>query len=267
VCVCVSSDLLRGYYCDVHVFHETDIPLPSPPLPSPFSSFSLSLSPPPSIPSALQQADDFVNILRTFQEVETYFARKNQLLHDCQRQAEQQLQFSADPERRERQRGGAYDLEDAQLLDHDWKSYVAERTEALSAVVDEKLQQRQADAVRSLEREVWNVNHSGEVMPGDEDEDIIEAGAVVSDTCPLTMEELQDPVKCQQCNHTYSRAAIVNYIGRRHGRECPVAACHVVVSVSQLVPDREAIVRLKNKRQHAKDEPMEDADEWDATQN
>jgi len=73
--------------------------------------------------------------------------------------------------------------------------------------------------------------------------------------CPLTFVLLEDPVRCTDCGHRYSKDAVEKYIRMKsshRGRvaaRCPVAGCSATLileprSASNLEPDDESIVAL-----------------------
>lgn len=61
------------------------------------------------------------------------------------------------------------------------------------------------------------------------DEDIAVSQSQVNFTCPLTQDEMVNPVKNKKCQHYYDEEAILNLIKNRHNQKkkcrCPVVGC------------------------------------------
>nr|GME03328.1 E3 SUMO-protein ligase MMS21 [Ipomoea batatas] len=82
--------------------------------------------------------------------------------------------------------------------------------------------------LRQFREAVWSVHHSGQPMPGEEQEDIIMTSLehnLLNVTCPLigkSVTELVDPVRSMDCKHIYEKKAIMQHIKKSGGR-CPVA--------------------------------------------
>lgn len=63
----------------------------------------------------------------------------------------------------------------------------------------------------------------------DSDEDLVIEGEVHSFTCPLSLEPLSEPFTSRKCNHTFQKAAIVEWLGRSHVQKiCPQTGCSQV---------------------------------------
>ncbi|EKG11470.1 Zinc finger MIZ-type protein [Macrophomina phaseolina MS6] len=106
----------------------------------------------------------------------------------------------------------------------------------------------------------------------DSDDDIVVASERISTKCPLTLQELKDPVTSAKCPHTFERAAISelfrrsnaftggsNARGARSGQrtvQCPVGGCDKMLTQQDLRQD-ESLIR-KIRRIQKRREEMED---------
>ncbi|XP_077990491.1 E3 SUMO-protein ligase NSE2-like [Glandiceps talaboti] len=86
--------------------------------------------------------------------------------------------------------------------------------------------------VEEMRTKLWQVKHPGETEPSmanerdNMDEDLVMSQAPVITKCPITQQELVDPVKNKICDHNYERKAILHHMsGGRGRRKCPVAGC------------------------------------------
>lgn len=72
-----------------------------------------------------------------------------------------------------------------------------------------------------------------------QDDDGLEISSRVSLICPITHQQLVQPMKNPRCGHVYSMNAIQALQGRGgYNIECPVAGCGSVVVMNSLTPDR-----------------------------
>jgi len=115
----------------------------------------------------------------------------------------------------------------------------------------------QAPEMQRFEREVWNVRHEGEPMPGEEEEDVYVAGAVglKNQKCPVSMQSvlgLEDPVAAA-CGHIYDRQSVVAYLGSvgagRGQAKCALAGCRGVVKLANLRSCAEDVARERKRLQ------------------
>ncbi|KAF2453774.1 zinc-finger of the MIZ type in Nse subunit-domain-containing protein [Lineolata rhizophorae] len=114
----------------------------------------------------------------------------------------------------------------------------------------------------------------------DDDMDIEVARERISTKCPLTLQELVDPVTSRKCPHTFERSAIMNMInssgmraGGSHARgardgervvQCPVPGCSKMLLKSDLFADpllQRRIRRIQEARRQS--DEFEDEDEDD----
>jgi len=96
--------------------------------------------------------------------------------------------------------------------------------------------------------------------PGDssDDDDDIEVGGVTQDyKCPLTLTPLQDPLTSKVCKHSFSGAAIREYLSRGVKR-CPAAGCNKRVTLADLREDKALERKVK---EHARREAMRAEDD------
>jgi len=91
-----------------------------------------------------------------------------------------------------------------------------------------------------------------------DDDDDIEIGGVTQDyKCPLTLTPLQDPMTSKLCKHSFSGAAIREYLS--HGvKRCPAAGCNKKITLADLKADK----ALERKaKEHARRVEMNAEDE------
>ncbi|KAM9851712.1 E3 SUMO-protein ligase NSE2 isoform 1-T2 [Aulostomus maculatus] len=90
------------------------------------------------------------------------------------------------------------------------------------------------------------------------DADIAVTQTQVNFTCPLTQEDMVNPVKNKKCTHLYEEGAILSLIRKRHSNKkkccCPVVGCgNTDVKESDLIPDQNLKRRIQNhKRQNSR---------------
>jgi E3 SUMO-protein ligase NSE2 len=88
---------------------------------------------------------------------------------------------------------------------------------------------------------------SGEPAPGlisrealvDEDDDLAISRANISTKCPLTLQEMREPVKSLRCPHAFEKSAILEMIGHARNRrvQCPVPGCDKDLVRSEIQED------------------------------
>ncbi|XP_019167912.1 PREDICTED: E3 SUMO-protein ligase MMS21 [Ipomoea nil] len=107
--------------------------------------------------------------------------------------------------------------------------------------------------VRQFREAVWIVHHSGQPMPGEEQEDIIMTSSehnLLNVTCPITgrsVTELVEPVRSMDCKHIYGKNAIMEHIKDAGGR-CPVAGCPKVLQAKRIVCDALLLIEIEELR-------------------
>uniref|UniRef100_A0A7N0V881 SP-RING-type domain-containing protein n=1 Tax=Kalanchoe fedtschenkoi TaxID=63787 RepID=A0A7N0V881_KALFE len=109
--------------------------------------------------------------------------------------------------------------------------------------------------LRQFKESVWSVHHGGQLMPSDEQEDIVMTGTqtnLLNISCPLSGKpviQLADPVRCVECKHIYEKTAIMQYImTKRAGAKCPVAACPRVLTSAKVLCDPLLLVEIEEMR-------------------
>ncbi|XP_062094464.1 E3 SUMO-protein ligase MMS21 isoform X2 [Humulus lupulus] len=102
---------------------------------------------------------------------------------------------------------------------------------------------------------IWNVHHSGQPMPGEEQEDIVMTGTqnnLRNTTCPISgkhVSELVDPVRSMECKHIYEKNAVMDYIRRKQqAARCPVAACPRILHPKKVVCDPLLRIEIEEMR-------------------
>ncbi|KAI9449293.1 hypothetical protein HD554DRAFT_2208232 [Boletus coccyginus] len=125
---------------------------------------------------------------------------------------------------------------------------------------------------------IYEVQHPGEAIPpindlvpredddASDDEDELEVGGVTQDyKCPITLIVLEHPMTSKVCGHSYSRAAIQEYLkgARGYGLPCPTSGCNQRITMDHLQVDKELEKRIKIavRRQRRQQESEEDDDD------
>lgn len=77
-------------------------------------------------------------------------------------------------------------------------------------------------------RKVWQVNHPDEMLPEDEEEELIfDDSNVEVVKCPLSRTDITDPYRNKTCGHVFNKDAIFEYIKQKkrisNRVECPCA--------------------------------------------
>jgi len=134
----------------------------------------------------------------------------------------------------------------------DVEQLFTDKTEELQTEVDPKKHPK----FREFRQKVWAVHHPDEALPDEQDEDLVVMQTGVEEDnliCPLTRQELEQPLKNTICGHTYSTEAILAYIQKNRSRKtCPVAGCSASLDKSTLEQDVETEMKLKRKKQNDK---------------
>ncbi|KAG6376960.1 hypothetical protein JVT61DRAFT_995 [Boletus reticuloceps] len=133
------------------------------------------------------------------------------------------------------------------------------------------------DVYVEFKQGIYEVQNPGEMIPpindlvqredGDpsDDEDELEVGGVTQDyKCPITLVILEEPMTSTLCGHSYSRAAIQEFLrAGRTGQLCPASGCNKRITMDNLRVDKELEKRIKiaMRRQRQREESEEDDDE------
>ncbi|ESR65012.1 E3 SUMO-protein ligase MMS21 [Citrus sinensis] len=142
-----------------------------------------------------------------------------------------------------------------------------ELTDFKKLLVDEDAKSRAAsssvppnDPLHKFREAVWNVHHAGELMPGEEQEDIVMTSTqsnILNISCPLSgkpITELAEPVRSVECKHIYEKNAIQAYIKSKNANaRCPVAGCPRKLQVSKVVCDSLLLVDIDEMRRTSKE--------------
>ncbi|KAJ6770622.1 hypothetical protein OIU79_021304 [Salix purpurea] len=113
--------------------------------------------------------------------------------------------------------------------------------------------------MRQFREAVWNVHHSGQPMPGEEQEDIImtnNQSTILNITCPLSgkpITELAEPVRGVDCMHVYEKKAIMGYISRNAQAKCPITGCPRFLRQDKVVSDPLLLVEIEEMRSMSKE--------------
>lgn len=115
-----------------------------------------------------------------------------------------------------------------------------------SADLEQQVAASTRSAMKKYRQSLWDVVHSGETMPDDEDRDSdSDAGDVnilqarVSSVCPITRQEMIVPMTSEKCGHSISQQAMQQYFpSRTQPKPCPVAGCSQQLLSTDMQEDR-----------------------------
>ncbi|KAF9649385.1 hypothetical protein BDM02DRAFT_1844775 [Thelephora ganbajun] len=122
---------------------------------------------------------------------------------------------------------------------------------------------------KEFKEAIFQADHKDEAMPpmttfiekepGDvSDDDDIEIGGVTQDyKCPITLTQLQNPLTSKICNHSFSGAAIREFLSRGVKR-CPATGCNERLTLADLKEDKSLERKVK---EHARRAAMRAEDE------
>jgi hypothetical protein len=109
---------------------------------------------------------------------------------------------------------------------------------AREAQDEPRAQKLKKDFLGKFEREVWEVNHAGQALPGEEEEDIVMEPTQIftNRKCPYTgtpLAELSEPVQDDK-GYVYEKSAVMRFIRQNKGRvQCPIpGTTHYVTEAS-----------------------------------
>ncbi|XP_054816285.1 E3 SUMO-protein ligase MMS21 [Prosopis cineraria] len=109
--------------------------------------------------------------------------------------------------------------------------------------------------IRQFKEAVWNVHHEGQLMPGEEQEDIVMTSTqpnILNMKCPLTgkhVTELVEPVRSMECRHVYEKKTIMQFMRSKHSRiQCPVTGCPKFLKADKVVCDPLLLVEIDEVR-------------------
>ncbi|KAL2755633.1 hypothetical protein ACRALDRAFT_2053117 [Sodiomyces alcalophilus JCM 7366] len=99
----------------------------------------------------------------------------------------------------------------------------------------------------------------------DSDEDLVIEGEVQSFTCPLSLEPLSEPFTSRKCNHTFQKAAIVEWFGtaRHAAKTCPQTGCSQSISLNDFYEDEVILRRVQRARKRREREEAAEAEDDD----
>ncbi|XP_021719271.1 E3 SUMO-protein ligase MMS21-like [Chenopodium quinoa] len=110
-----------------------------------------------------------------------------------------------------------------------------------------------AGMLRQFKEAVWNVHHSGQPMPGEEQEDIVMTSTqgILNTACPISgksITDLADPVRSMDCKHVYDKSAILHFMKNNPTKKCPVAGCPKPLKANRVVCDALLHVEIEELR-------------------
>lgn len=153
----------------------------------------------------------------------------------------------------------------------------------IEEIFKKKLEETESDVedlnehaqLKEFVKQIWYVHHNGEPLPSDavenDDADIIVAQVTTvqllmifwitclivfvntlfqaseeSVICPLTQQQMVEPVRSKQCHHSYERMAILQHLKSRNKRvRCPIAGCSHYVVEGDLEANHNLAFRIK----------------------
>ncbi|KAG8386359.1 hypothetical protein BUALT_Bualt03G0140700 [Buddleja alternifolia] len=147
-----------------------------------------------------------------------------------------------------------------------------------SKLLDDKIKRLKAGSssapqnhqwLRQFREAIWNVHHAGQLMPGEDQEDIVMTStecSLLNLTCPLTgkpVTEIADPVRSMDCKHIYEKKAIMQYIRSKASQgQCPVAGCPKRLRADRVGCDPLMLIEIDEMRslnkQNARADAIED---------
>jgi SUMO ligase MMS21 Smc5/6 complex component len=123
---------------------------------------------------------------------------------------------------------------------------------------------------------VANRGRSSNSQPDDEDdEDDLETTRVrISTKCPLTLQELNNPISSRKCPHVFDKLSIEQFIresrinsnnNRRQGQQignpnCPVAGCREKIGLGDLFVDVTMVKKIKKLQEMKRREEEEEGE-------
>ncbi|XP_021773730.1 E3 SUMO-protein ligase MMS21-like [Chenopodium quinoa] len=111
-----------------------------------------------------------------------------------------------------------------------------------------------AAMLRQFKEAVWNVHHSGQPMPGEEQEDIVMTSTQIgisNTVCPISgksITDLAEPVRSMDCKHVYDKSAILHFMKKNPTKKCPVAGCPKPLQANRVVCDTLLHVEIEELR-------------------
>lgn len=89
------------------------------------------------------------------------------------------------------------------------------------------------------------------MLAADPDCDIVTAGSTQSLVDPFTKRQMTDPVKNNQCGHSYERVTILAVLQKKKQIRCPVVGCAYqgLFNANNLEDDRELLRQLRRQQQ------------------
>jgi hypothetical protein len=148
--------------------------------------------------------------------------------------------------------------------DVDWAAKLRELGAADAVAGAAAASKATAARVKTLHRKLWRIHHNGEPMPSDDagddsDEDLEIVGGGEISKCPITTDDMEDPVKNGLCGHIYSRGGIESLLQQTNKKKwkkvlipCPMPGCDQQVEFATLKADRDTARRLVRARKQAK---------------
>lgn len=147
-------------------------------------------------------------------------------------------------------------------LDHDWNKYIKGRTvehDAKYSAADSEYSQRAEQEKKQLKRKLWDLQHEGEPMPGEEDEDLVVVEKERTHfMCPLSQEDFVDPVQAP-CGHTFSRLAMKSYHASYTAHKafaCPQPGCNTKFRMKDLKDDVKVAREMRKYKEKMENERL-----------
>ncbi|KAJ7601027.1 zinc-finger of the MIZ type in Nse subunit-domain-containing protein [Mycena floridula] len=130
------------------------------------------------------------------------------------------------------------------------------------------------DAFKTFKETVFEATNKGNIPPitdlipkepGDESDsdDELEMGGITQDyKCPITLTVLHDPLTSSVCQHSFSKAALMEMFKGGGSKKCPAAGCTKSFKFSDCKPNKELVKRIKHweRRERRRAEENDDTE-------
>ncbi|XP_042345421.1 E3 SUMO-protein ligase NSE2 [Plectropomus leopardus] len=131
-------------------------------------------------------------------------------------------------------------------------------TEGIARLSDADLQNHQKVVAfkESIKSALNQANQESAQNTEELDEDIAVTQSQVNYICPLTQEEMVNPMKNKKCNHHYDEGAILGLIKTKQSQKkkcrCPVVGCgNTDVKQSDLIPDQMLRRKIQSQKRNS----------------
>ncbi|PVU98374.1 hypothetical protein BB559_001628 [Furculomyces boomerangus] len=125
------------------------------------------------------------------------------------------------------------------------KTYIAKLKKAEQNYEKKKDSQKYGSKnwYKDYRTQLWEISHMEEPMPplfeddDNENDDIIISSSTVGFKCPLSTNYLENPMTSKLCNHSYSKAVVLEYL-KKGRKQCPVTGCLHSITMGDLYENK-----------------------------